>query len=262
LLANRDYVIATTWGASEPVPGGLSPSALTLDITQFGLNNSARRTVPPDALPTSFLTDLTLYPPTGTSNTDDKGYFTANIQLSDCSFEEVFTLSTPVKTITPPSDSKVRVYGYGFYTKLRFRLSEVGIFATSTLDHTVGLWDTTGSTPKLVWQRQILANEPYYYISNSYRWYNVPYGPILDPAKYYTLALTWGNEPIPARLAEDYFYPLIFGMSYNLNRSKTSGVLPSSLLTDLTPYCPTAYVRADTVAYIGVNFSVSRDLGI
>jgi len=81
LKANVDYVIATTWGSSEPVPGGLSPSALTLNINQFGLNNSARVTSPPDALPSSFLTDLTPYPPTGTSNSADKGYFTANFSL-------------------------------------------------------------------------------------------------------------------------------------------------------------------------------------
>jgi hypothetical protein len=81
LSASKNYAIAATWGASEPIPAQLNPTVgdATINVANFSLNNTAVTINPP--LPSTYLVDLTPYVPAGTSGTDNKGYYTVNLSF-------------------------------------------------------------------------------------------------------------------------------------------------------------------------------------
>jgi hypothetical protein len=80
LSTTKNYAIAATWGSGEPVPAQVSPGDIQVNVSQFSLNDTAR-IVPGDPLPSSYLVDLTSYPPTGISNIDNKGYYSVNLSF-------------------------------------------------------------------------------------------------------------------------------------------------------------------------------------
>ena len=82
LIASRDYVIAATWGEREPIPAQLNPIVgdAVINVPNFTLGNTARISSG-QSLPPTFLVDLTPYVPTGTSGTDNKGYYTVNLSF-------------------------------------------------------------------------------------------------------------------------------------------------------------------------------------
>jgi len=260
LLANRDYVIATTWGESEPVPAALIPAQVNLNMESISFNSSARRTVPPDSLPTSFLTDLTAFAPTGTSNSSDKGYYTVNIQLSDCAPKPLYTFinAPPTITIGPPYD--YQVYGFELERELDSTVKEVGIWSASTSDHTVGIWVIAGTTPSLVWQRQIPASETSYYVYKSYRWYNVSNGPRLLANRTYVVAVTWAGVSggLPCQTPPSNLNLLPNSKLGNTKATSETNPVTLPLLTDLSNplYYPTDYVGGDDKGYYGVNLSL------
>jgi hypothetical protein len=77
LLANVNYVIATTWDSS-PVPAGIETTDVTLVATGFYLADNAYNTA---TLP-SLDVDLIDYPPDGTDTAYKKSFFTTNLRLS------------------------------------------------------------------------------------------------------------------------------------------------------------------------------------
>jgi hypothetical protein len=82
LSASKDYVIASTWGASEPFPFQLNSTVgnPTVNVANFSLDNTAR-IAGGQPLPPTFLVDLTPYVPTGVSSFDNKGYYTVNLSF-------------------------------------------------------------------------------------------------------------------------------------------------------------------------------------
>ena len=114
LSASKDYVIAATWGASEPIPAQLGPSAgdATINIADFSLGITAVTINPP--LPPSFLVDLTPYVPAGTSGTDDKGYYTVNLS---------FDAAPSTSQVPAPLPLFGAAAAFGMSRKIRRRIS-------------------------------------------------------------------------------------------------------------------------------------------
>jgi hypothetical protein len=79
LTANKDYVIAATWGNGDAAPAQVSPSNLTA-VPNFKLGNTAAS--PLNNAPSSYLVDLTGFPPTDYVGGDDKGYYVANLSFT------------------------------------------------------------------------------------------------------------------------------------------------------------------------------------
>ena len=115
LSASKDYVIAATWGASEPFPAQLNSTVglPTVNVTNFSLDNSAR-IASGQPLPPSFLVDLASYAPTGTSSFDDKGYYTVNLS---------FDTFSPPSQVPAPLPLLGAAAAFGMSRKIRRRIS-------------------------------------------------------------------------------------------------------------------------------------------
>ena len=263
LLANRDYVIATTWGQSESAPAQLTPSQFLLNLSGFNIGNSAEITWTGYDLLSSFLTDLTAFAPTGTSNFDNKGYFTANMQLTNCAPQPLYSFinAPPTIMVGPGGPYDYQVYGFELEREVDSTVKEVGIWSASTSDHTVGIWDiTTVTTPSLIWQRQIPANEPYYYFNKSYRWYNVSNGPKLLANRTYVVAVTWAGVSggLPCQSPPSNLNLIPNSKLGNTKATSETNPVTLPLLTNLSNplYYPTDYIGGDDKGYYGVNLSL------
>jgi hypothetical protein len=116
LSASKDYVIASTWGASEPFPFQLNTTVgiPTVNVASFSLDNTAR-IVSGQPLPPTFLVDLTPYVPTGTSGFDDKGYYTVNLSFD--------TFSPSPSQVPAPLPLFGAAAAFGMSRKIRRRIS-------------------------------------------------------------------------------------------------------------------------------------------
>jgi len=115
LSTTKNYAIAATWGSSEPVPAQVSPSDILLNVSQFSLDDTAR-IVPGDPLPSSYLADLTSYPPTGISNVDNKGYYSVNLSFDSYS-------SSPSSGVPAPLPLFGAAAAFGMSRRIRRRIS-------------------------------------------------------------------------------------------------------------------------------------------
>jgi len=115
LSTTKNYAIAATWGSSEPIPAQLIPSDIQLNVSQFSLNDTAR-IVPGDPLPSSYLADLTSFPPDGTSVTDNKGYYSVNLSFDSYS-------SGPSSQVPAPLPLLGAAAAFGMSRKIRRRIS-------------------------------------------------------------------------------------------------------------------------------------------
>jgi hypothetical protein len=115
LSASKDYVIAATWGASEPFPAQLNSTVgnPTVNIASFSLDNTAR-IVAGQSLPPTFLVDLTPYVPTGTSGFDNKGYYTVNLS---------FDAAPSTSQVPAPLPLLGAAAAFGMSRKIRRRIS-------------------------------------------------------------------------------------------------------------------------------------------
>ena len=105
------------------------------------------------------------------------------------------------------------VMGFRYSNDYRVKLSGVGIYKSSVLDHSVGIWDNTFPIPQLIWSNNYLSTDPYLdlppdptcsnliFSEGFFRWHSVDSGPVLYPGRDYLIAATWDNEPVPFGLS-------------------------------------------------------------
>jgi hypothetical protein len=173
-----------------------------------------------------------------------------------------FTLPANPRTITP--DNNIRVFGFAFSTGINRVIKKVGIYAQTTTDHSIGVWDFSATPPRLLWQKQISLSDPYI-LDQGYRWYDTPDILLrgeLPPSilSRYVIGTTWAGEPIPAQLDPAYGIATINILNFSLDntaRIASGSPRPSSHLTDLNAYPPAGTSGTDEKGYYTVNMQLS-----
>jgi hypothetical protein len=170
----------------------------------------------------------------------------------------VFTLPANPNTVTP--DTSVRVLGFHFTTLIDRVLKKVGVYAQTTTDHSIGLWEFSPDliTRLLLWQKQIPLSDPYI-LEQGFRWYDVP-DLTLTAGKDYVIATTWSSDPIVCQLNSVVGLPTVNISSFSLDASAriaSGDPRPSSHLTDLNAYPPTGTSGFDDKGYYTVNMQLS-----